>query len=90
MKFDALILNPNDSVAVALHDISKGSRVELSNGSALIALDDIPTGHKILLTSLLPGAAIKKYGEIIGHARAGLLAGQWVHVEHFATEEEEV
>jgi hypothetical protein len=90
MKYDALILHSNDSVAVSLHDIAKGSHASLSNGHILIALDFIPTGHKILLSDLPQGSALKKYGEIIGHAGKDLRAGQWVHVEDFAAEEEEV
>ena len=43
---------------------------------------DIPLGHKISLTALAEGAAVKKFCESIGKASAAIRAGEHVHVHN--------
>ncbi len=73
-------ISESDNVAVALEDIKKGYSV---NG--LTALDDIPFGHKILLTDLKAGDHIIKYGYPIGYITADTPAGSYVHEHNIKT-----
>ena len=66
-------INPDDNVAVALQDLSKGEVVE---GVTLSM--DIPRGHKIVLRSLKAGDNVIKYGFPIGHVTQDAPAGTMV------------
>ena len=46
----------------------------------ILAVTDIPTGHKIALGDIAPGEAIIKYGVVIGQATAAIPRGSWVHL----------
>lgn len=46
---------------------------------------DVPAGHKIALKDVPIGAAIIKYGHVIGRASAPIEAGAWVHSHNLAT-----
>lgn len=43
-----------------------------------------PAGHKIARTAIAPGAAVIKYGQIIGYATEGIAAGAHVHSHNCA------
>jgi len=82
-----LVHAKGDSVGVAVEDIRAGEAAEgviLEDESTIKikALQDIPLGHKIALTSLPEGAAVKKYGELIGKAVATIKPGEHVHVHN--------
>ena len=77
-------INPGDNVCVALHPIEKGT-VVCAGPLQVTALEDIPQGHKILLTDVKTGDNIIKYGCPIGHAKTDIPAGSWVHVHNIAT-----
>ena len=68
MKF--IQINPDDNVAVALQDLSKGENV-----LGVTLLEDIPRGHKILLKDAREGENIIKYGFPIGHLTRYAAAG---------------
>ncbi len=70
---DYIKINPSDNVAVALQDLSKGTRVE---GVTLSM--DIPRGHKIVLRDLRAGENVIKYGYPIGHVTRDAAAGTMV------------
>ena len=70
---DYIKINPSDNVAVALQDLSKGTRVE---GVTLSM--DIPRGHKIVLRDLRAGEHVIKYGYPIGHVTRDAAAGTMV------------
>ncbi len=77
---DALHINSNDKVAVALHDLKKG---EVINGVTL--LEDIKTAHKFALVDIKEGEDIIKYGYPIGHATKDIKKGSWVHTHNVKT-----
>jgi len=56
-------LNPNDNVATAFKNISKGETTQ-----NIQAENNIPKGHKIALKKILKGEKIIKYDQIIGLA----------------------
>ncbi|HEY4139172.1 MAG TPA: UxaA family hydrolase [Casimicrobiaceae bacterium] len=86
--WDALVIHPDDDVAVALRDIAAGETVEVRQQGTLHrvkVLDPIPLGHKFALRTLTSGAAIRKYGEFIGVATAEIAIGAHVHVQNMAS-----
>ena len=66
-------INPDDNVAVALQDLSKGEVVE-----GVTLQTDIPRGHKIVLKDLGAGENVVKYGFPIGHVTRSAAAGTLV------------
>ena len=76
-------INQFDTVAVALEEIKKGTRLDYEDG--LIALEDIPAGHKIALEDIAAGSKIIKYGNPIGLAKEDIKRGSWVHVHNIKT-----
>ena len=82
-----LVHAKGDSVGVAVEDIRAGEAAEgviLEDESTIKikALQDIPLGHKIALTSIAEGMRVIKYGEPIGKAVAPIKPGEHVHVHN--------
>ncbi|HXF10609.1 MAG TPA: altronate dehydratase family protein, partial [Desulfuromonadaceae bacterium] len=83
VKFEdfALRLRADDDVAVVKRLIQPGT--ELCNGALhLTASRKIPPGHKIALTEIPEGAAVKKYGQVIGFASGNISPGDHVHTHN--------
>lgn len=78
-------VHPDDDVAVALVDLSPGSVAMLPDGTAVPVAGDIPRGHKLALTDLPPGAAVRKYGVAIGRACEAIVRGSHVHTANLET-----
>lgn len=76
-----LVLDERDSVAVATRDLVAGE-VVAARGTSVRILEAIPFGHKVALTDIPRGTAVKKYGEIIGTATANIERGAHVHVHN--------
>jgi altronate hydrolase len=70
-----VLLGAGDSVAVAVADIAAGNEIDVG----LIALTDIPTGHKVAVTAIGAGDTVIKYGQAIGVATAEIAKGEHVH-----------
>ncbi len=86
---DAIVMNPKDNVAVALHAIRGDSSVAISVGTDILihnVSQDIPSGHKFALCSIHPEEEIIKYGETIGKATADIGDGEHVHVHNLASQ----
>ncbi len=79
-----LRIDTADNVAVALKPIASGRQIEL-DGDKLTAVEQIPAGHKIALTSIDQGSAVVKYGHSIGLASSPIKPGQWVHSHNLKT-----
>lgn len=76
----AVLLHPEDDVAVALRPIARGQSVDLAGGT-IQALQDIPPGHKLSVRRIERGDPIRKLGEVIGFATDEIPPGCHVH-EH--------
>lgn len=87
----ALAHEPKDNVAVVVvEDLKAGARMNgviTSDNSdfTLVALDDIPIGHKVALTDLAEGDTAIKYGQDIGKIVAPVKKGGHVHVQNLKT-----
>jgi altronate hydrolase len=73
----ALRLNPIDDVAILLDEVAPG---DIAGG--VTAREAIASGHKIAVQDIPEGAPIRKYGQIIGVARASIPTGAHVHVHN--------
>jgi len=81
----AILLRPEDNVAVAARRLAKGAQISL-NGQSTHAIEAINQGHKIAIKPIKKGEAIRKYGQVIGFASADIDPGGWVHVHNVAVE----
>ncbi len=72
-------LNNTDNVVVSRVDIPSGAEI---SEEQITCLNDIPFGHKVAVTHIKSGAAVKKYGQIIGFASMDIQAGEHVHTHN--------
>ncbi|MDE8344334.1 MAG: UxaA family hydrolase, partial [Acidocella sp.] len=72
-------LHQDDNVLVALEPLAAST-----THHAITTTERIPRGHKLATTTLAPGDAIRKFGQIIGFAATPIAPGAWVH-EHNVT-----
>lgn len=70
-------IQPQDNVAVAVHDLKAGTVIE----SGVTTLQDIPQAHKIALRNIPKGGEIIRYGVVLGYAKDEIPAGSWIN-EH--------
>lgn len=77
MKPDHIILSPEDDVAIALADLPAGAVV-----AGVTLLSAVPRGHKFARHEVTEGAAVRRYGQIIGQASQTIAAGAHVHVQN--------
>lgn len=77
-------INPADNVAVAVTPVAKETLVNTKT-TAVTALSDIPSGHKIALTDISKGGNVIKYGCPIGLASCDIKAGEHVHTHNLKT-----
>ncbi len=86
-----LKINDNDNVVVALNTIPAGTAVSVKiseDGDAekeIIALEEIPAGHKMALCDIPAGGEVIKYGYRIGNAKEDIKAGAWIHTHNLKT-----
>ncbi|WP_077210665.1 UxaA family hydrolase [Bacillus dakarensis] len=84
-KVNALFLNEEDNIATALSEIEKNKKVLVKAGKVekeIHMKNKIDFGHKFAVIDIQKGEDIKKYGEVIGVATKGILAGEHVHVHN--------
>jgi altronate hydrolase len=74
-------LSPTDNVAVAGGDIAVGAALVVG-GLSLTTRQAIAAGHKVALADIPAGAAVVKYGEVIGAATQAIQAGEHVHLHN--------
>ncbi len=70
-------INPADNVAVAIEALAAGTTVNIE-GKDITLNNDVPAGHKILLTDLKAGENVIKYGYPIGHLKEDHKAGDFI------------
>ncbi|WP_051404991.1 UxaA family hydrolase [Bacillus cihuensis] len=80
-KYNALKLNPNDNVAVALKNLKSGELLSIQGEKDQIkVMEDISYGHKVATSYIKNEGKIMKYGECMGIATAEISPGFHVHV----------
>src|SRR5271155_1924486 len=78
----ALRLDPSDNVVIAIDEIAAGAAPE----GGVVARERIPKGHKMAVAAVDAGAAVRKFGQIIGFASRPIAPGEWVHEHNCAVE----
>ena len=81
----AIKINPEDVVAVAITDLKQGQEVKLEN-DVVILKEDIPRGHKFALYDLAENDPVIKYGYPIGRAKHAVKKGEHVHTQNVKTD----
>ncbi|KFI52682.1 UxaA family hydrolase [Bifidobacterium biavatii] len=80
---DVIRLDEHDTVVVAARDIAAGERVSIPGADVPITLrENVSRGHKIAIRRMETGDPIVKYGYPIGHAKATIEPGDWVHTHN--------
>src|SRR6266542_1628159 len=74
----AIVLKPEDDVAIAKREIRAGTVLE-DAGGRVEARQDVKPGHKIARRARRAGEAVRRYGQVIGFATAEIAAGDHVH-----------
>jgi galactarate dehydratase len=69
-------LNARDNVAIVVNDFGLPAGTKFPCGLELRSF--VPQGHKTALVDIEQGAAIIRYGEVIGTAKSKIAAGEWV------------
>ena len=77
----AILLKPEDDVAVARVELSAGTILE--DGAARIGVrQDIKPGHKVARRAIRSGQPVRRYGQVIGFATTDIAAGDHVHTQN--------
>ncbi len=87
-RWDALVVHPDDDVAVALHDVHAGDTIDVRRAGAILQVtvtQDIPLGHKVALRAIAHDTPLRKYGEYIGVATIDIAPGSHVHVHNMVS-----
>ena len=83
----AVLLHPDDEVAVAKSSLLPGTQLILNDGSVLRVSQLVPMGHKVALVGIPYDGVVHKYGQIIGFATQEIKAGQHVHTQNLGIKE---
>lgn len=71
-------LKAGDDVAVARGALAEGAEV----APGLRVREPVPAGHKVALVPIAAQAPVRKYGQIIGFAKAAIAPGEHVHTHN--------
>lgn len=74
-----ILVHDSDNVAIVVNEGGLKAGTQLPNG--IVLADDVPEGHKLALCDLEQGAAVVRYGEIIGYTKRPIVQGGWIN-EH--------
>ncbi|MBW2122411.1 MAG: altronate dehydratase [Deltaproteobacteria bacterium] len=77
----AIVLMPEDDVALARADIPSRTTLEYRGGMILVR-ETIKGGHKFALREIPRSAPVRKYGQIIGFATQKIRPGDHVHIHN--------
>jgi altronate dehydratase small subunit len=82
---DAVMLTEADNVATALRELTQGEEARVGVGERTFPIrvrQGIAFGHKLAVTDIRRGDAIRKYGEVIGRATQDIPSGTHAHVHN--------
>ena len=73
----AIIVNPDDNVAVVKNETAAGLIVFLPNQKLLTVKQAVPPGHRFAIRDIPPGDFVCQYGQPIGTS-LGIEKGEWI------------
>ncbi|MGQ9501439.1 MAG: UxaA family hydrolase [Anaerolineae bacterium] len=86
-----LHLHPDDEIVIARTTLEDGTVLlldgENETTTILVVRQTVPAGHKLAVRHILPGAALHRYGQIIGFATREILPGDHVHLHNLDLQE---
>jgi len=80
----AVLLHPEDDVAIAKSQLAPGTVLMLSEGIDVRVRQAIPSGHKVALRAVPAGQPVRRYGQVIGAALRAVEPGEHVHSHNLA------
>lgn len=80
-----LHIHPDDNVVIALDNTVVG---DTFGGDARPVREAVALGHKLALRDIPAGAAIRRYGQVVGRATHDIPAGAHVHVHNVTADNE--
>ncbi len=81
LRKQALEINRNDNVAVAIVDLSAGEEVTVA-GKVYTLVSDVPVKHKFALQDFAVGDPIYMYGVLVGKPSKPIRAGERISTEN--------
>ncbi|MBP7415233.1 MAG: UxaA family hydrolase, partial [Pyrinomonadaceae bacterium] len=79
----AIIVNPDDNVAVVKNETHDGLRVTLVSGETVTIKRAVPPGHRFATREIPAGEFVRQYGQPIGTS-LGIEKGEWVTHENMS------
>ena len=80
-----LLLSPSDTVFLLREAIAPGTRIQLEEGSIVVAAR-LGLGHKVARQAIKLENAFLSTDAPIGTASADIAAGEWVHVHNLRSD----
>ena len=77
----AIVLKPEDDVAVAKAALAAGTVLE-DGAERITVRDDIRPGHKVARRARRLGEPVRRYGQVIGFATRDIAVGEHVHTQN--------
>jgi altronate hydrolase len=74
----AIIVNPEDNVAVVKAETHEGLIVTLPDGETMTVRDAVPPGHRFATSDIPKGEFVRQYGQPIGTS-LGIVRGEWIN-----------
>jgi altronate hydrolase len=81
----AIIVNPDDNVAVVKNETSDGLALLLPNRETVVLKQVVPPGHRFATRSIPAGDFVRQYGQPIGTS-LGIEAGEWITHENMSND----
>jgi altronate hydrolase len=79
----AIIVNPNDNVALVKVEIQAGLSVALPTGKIISVVSKVPAGHRFATSEIPSGEFVVQYGQPIGTS-LGIEIGEWITHENMS------
>lgn len=81
----AIIVNPNDNVAVVKNETAPGLTLILPSGGEVVVRSTVPPGHRFAISEIPAGEFVRQYGQPIGTS-LGIGKGEWVTHDNMTDE----
>ncbi|HEX8248390.1 MAG TPA: altronate dehydratase family protein [Pyrinomonadaceae bacterium] len=81
----AIIVNPDDNVAVVKNETSEGLVVLLPNQDTVTLSQAVPPGHRFATRDIPAAAFVRQYGQPIGTS-LGIAKGEWITHENMSND----
>lgn len=84
---NALLIHPDDTVAVALRDLAAGETLAARDADlgVVATRQAVPFGHKVAVRPIAAGTQVIKYGADIGLATRDIAPGEHVHTHNLVS-----